>query len=171
MDAILLARMQFAANITFHILWPAKVAPVFRAFGIPVGVGMRMRRASWVGLWLWLYRRRGRVAEWLPHALLGGLALMSFSGWVATVAGWYVTEIGRQPYRVQGLLRVDEWASAVPAAHIGLRLALYVTVYLALRVAFVRVLAYMADKRADLPAVPAPDTPLPGAATVRRVLQ
>jgi len=169
MDAILLARMQFAANITFHILWPAKVAPVFRAFGILVGVGMLMRLASGVGLWL--YRRRGWVAERLPRALLGGLAPMSFSGWGATVAGWYVTEIGRQPYRVQGLLRVDEWASAVPAAHIGLRLALYATVYLTLLVAFVRVLAYMADKRADLPAVPAPDTPLPAAAAGRRVLQ
>jgi cytochrome d ubiquinol oxidase subunit I len=41
-----------------------------------------------------------------------GLAGMSFSGWVATVAGWYVTEIGRQPFIVFGLLRVDDVASS-----------------------------------------------------------
>jgi len=134
------------------------VAPVFFAFRIMVGVGLLMLLFAWAGLWL--YRRRGWVAERLPRPLLGGLALMSFSGWVATVAGWYVTEIGRQPYMVQGLLRVDELASAVPASHIALTFALYVSVYLALLVAFVRVVVYMAGKPADLPAAAAPDAPL-----------
>ena len=36
---------------------------------------------------------------------------MTFSGWVATVAGWYVTEIGRQPFIVYGLLRTADVAS------------------------------------------------------------
>jgi cytochrome d ubiquinol oxidase subunit I len=44
-----------------------------------------------------------------------GLVGMAFSGWVATLAGWYVTEIGRQPFIVHGLLRTAEVASAVPA--------------------------------------------------------
>jgi cytochrome d ubiquinol oxidase subunit I len=135
------------------------VAPVFFAFRIMVGTGLLMLLFSWAGLWL--YRRRGWVAERLPRPLLGGLALMSFSGWVATVAGWYVTEIGRQPYMVQGLLRVADLASDVPAAHIGITLTLYVTVYLALLVAFVRVVVYMAGKPADLPAAPVPGAPLP----------
>jgi cytochrome d ubiquinol oxidase subunit I len=130
------------------------VAPVFFGFRIMVGTGMLMLLASWVGLWL--YRRRGWVAERLPRPLLGTLALMSFSGWVATVAGWYVTEIGRQPYIVHGLLRVDEVASGVPAPMIALTLALYVTVYLALIVAYVTVVKHMAEKPLDLPAPAAP---------------
>jgi cytochrome d ubiquinol oxidase subunit I len=55
---------------------------------------------------------------------------MAFSGWVATLAGWYVTEIGRQPFIVHGLLRTADVASAVPAPHIALTLALYCTLYL-----------------------------------------
>ncbi len=54
---------------------------------------------------------------------------MTFSGWVATVAGWYVTEIGRQPFIVYGLLRTADVASTVPAPMIALTLALYVALY------------------------------------------
>jgi cytochrome d ubiquinol oxidase subunit I len=132
------------------------VAPVFFGFRIMVGTGLLMLAASWVGLW-W-YRRRSWVAERLPRPLLGALALMSFSGWVATVAGWYVTEIGRQPYMVFGLLRIDEVASRVPAPTIALTLALYVTVYLALVVAYVAVIRHMAVKPLDLPSPRAPKT-------------
>lgn len=104
---------------------------------------------------MWLYRRRGWVAEQLPRPLLYALSGMAFSGWVATVAGWYVTEIGRQPYMVYGLLRVDEVASAVPAPHIAFTLALYVTVYLALLVAYVSVVKHMAEKPVEMPGAPA----------------
>ena len=63
-----------------------------------------------------------------------GLAGMTISGSLATVAGWYVTEIGHQPFIVFGFIRVDEVASAVPAPMIALTLTLAhcVTVYLAL---------------------------------------
>ena len=71
---------------------------------------------------------------------------MTFSGWVATLAGWYVTEIGRQPLIVYGLLRTADVASNVPAPMIALTLALYVALYLALLVAYVAVLKYMAEK-------------------------
>jgi cytochrome d ubiquinol oxidase subunit I len=130
------------------------VAPLFFAFRIMVGVGVLMLVASWAGLW-W-YRRCGWEARRLPRPLLWGLAGMTYSGWVATVAGWYVTEIGRQPYMVYGLLRVDEVASQVPAPHIALTLALYVTVYLALLAAYVSVVRHMAEKPVERPAdVPA----------------
>ena len=123
--------------------------PLFFAFRIMVGVGVLMLAVSWLG-W-WLYRRaRWRPAA-LPRALLWLLAGMTFSGWVATVAGWYVTEIGRQPFIVYGLLRTADVASKVAAPMIGLTLALYVTLYLALIVAYVSVLKYMAEK---------PDEPL-----------
>ena len=86
---------------------------------------------------------------------------MSFSGWVATVAGWYVTEIGRQPYIVQGLLRTAEVASSTPAPMIALTLAAYITVYLALIVAYVGVIAHMAGKPIDAPVRYASTQPQP----------
>jgi cytochrome d ubiquinol oxidase subunit I len=86
------------------------------------------------------------VAERLPRPLLWGLAGLSFSGWVATLAGWYVTEIGRQPYLVYGVLTTAEAASSVPSSMIALTLTLYVTVYLALIVAYIGVVRHMAEK-------------------------
>ena len=126
------------------------VAPLFFGFRIMVGTGMLMLLFSWLGLFL--YRRRGWVAEALPRPLLGALALMSFSGWVATLAGWYVTEIGRQPFIVFGLIRTADVAGPVPSHMIATTLALYCTVYLALIVAYVGVVKYMAGKPVDMPA-------------------
>ncbi|MBT9489038.1 MAG: cytochrome ubiquinol oxidase subunit I, partial [Rubrivivax sp.] len=92
-----------------------------------------------------------------PRPLLWTLTAMTFSGWVATVAGWYVTEIGRQPFIVYGLLRVADVASNVPGSMIAFTLAIYVTLYLALLVAYVLVLKHMAEKPEDLsPAIAAP---------------
>ncbi|MEO8057374.1 MAG: cytochrome ubiquinol oxidase subunit I [Burkholderiales bacterium] len=118
--------------------------PLFFAFRIMVGVGLLMLATSWLG-W-WLYRRAKWQPALLPRALLWLFAGMTFSGWVATVAGWYVTEIGRQPFIVYGLIRTADVASSVPSAMIGLTLALYITLYLALIVAYVTVLKYMAEK-------------------------
>ena len=120
------------------------VAAVFWSFRVMVGTGVLMLVVSWVGAWL------GMRARWqapaLPRALLWVLAGMTFSGWLATVAGWYVTEIGRQPFVVYGLVRTADVASNVAAPMIALTLTLYVTVYLALIVAYVSVLKYMAEK-------------------------
>jgi cytochrome d ubiquinol oxidase subunit I len=118
--------------------------PLFFAFRVMVGVGVLMLATSWFG-W-WRYRRTGWRAQALPRALLWLLAGMTFAGWVATVAGWWVTEIGRQPFIVYGLLRTADVASNVPSSMIGLTLALYVTLYLALIVAYVTVLKYLAEK-------------------------
>jgi cytochrome bd ubiquinol oxidase subunit I len=131
------------------------VAPLFFAFRLMVGVGLLMLATSWVG-W-WLYRRRGWQAERLPRALLWVLSGMTFAGWVATVAGWYVTEIGRQPFIVHGLLRTADVASNVPAPLIALTLTLYVIVYAVLIVAYVGVLKYMAEKTEQVLAVDAED--------------
>ena len=128
------------------------VKPLFYGFRLMVGMGVLMLLAGWTGLAL--YRRSGWQPERLPRALLWGLAGMTFSGWVATLAGWYVTEIGRQPFIVFGLVRVDEVASRVPSPMIAATLALYVTVYLALIVAYVGVVKYMAEK--PLAATPEP---------------
>ena len=121
------------------------VAPVFWAFRVMVGVGVLMLLTSWVGSWL-LWRRRRTPGQDLPRWLLMGLVGMTFSGWVATVAGWYVSEIGRQPFLVQGYLRTAEAASNVAPAHIALTLTAYLVVYTLLIVAYISVLRHMAEK-------------------------
>ncbi len=121
------------------------VAPVFFAFRIMVGLGLAMLLSSWVGLLI--YRRHAWQTQVLPRSLLWLLSLMSFSGWIATLAGWYVTEIGRQPFIVYGLLRTAEVVTkAVPPASVAFTLALYLTVYVALILAYVSVIKYMAEK-------------------------
>lgn len=125
------------------------VAPLFWSFRIMVGVGMLMLAVSWVG-W-WTARRAGWSADRIPKRLLWALAGMTFSGWVATVAGWYVTEIGRQPFVVYGLVRTaDVAATNVTAPMIGMSLAMYLVLYLGLILAYVGVLKYMAEKPEDL---------------------
>ncbi|HRI57871.1 MAG TPA: cytochrome ubiquinol oxidase subunit I, partial [Anaerolineae bacterium] len=80
----------------------------------------------------------------LPRLLLHGLAWMSVSGWLATLAGWYVTEIGRQPFLVYGLLRTADLASSTPSSHIGLTLTAYLLMYAGLLYAYVRVMRHLA---------------------------
>ena len=120
------------------------VAPLFFAFRAMVGIGVLMLATSWVGLWL--YRRRGWNATNLPRPVLWVFAGMTFAGWLATVCGWYVTEIGRQPFIVYELIRTADIASKVAAPTIALTLTLYVLLYIALVIAYVGVLKYMAEK-------------------------
>jgi cytochrome d ubiquinol oxidase subunit I len=122
------------------------VAPVFWSFRVMVGVGSLMLAVAWVSAWL-LWRRRGqdggRVV--LPRAWLWVLSGMTFSGWLATLAGWYVTEIGRQPFMVYGLLRTREIATDIAPPMIALTLTAYLVVYGLLLVTYVGVLKYMAE--------------------------
>jgi cytochrome d ubiquinol oxidase subunit I len=134
------------------------VKPLFFAFRVMVGMGLLMLASSWVGLWI--YRRRQWRPSTLPRPVLWLLTAMTFSGWIATLAGWYVTEIGRQPFIVYGLLRTAEVASKVPSGKIATSFALYVTLYAVLIVAYVTVVKYMAGK----PPEEGPVTPQSGAA-------
>ena len=128
--------------------------PLFFGFRIMVGMGVLMLAASWIGWWLY-WRAKWQPAR-LPRALLWMLAGMTFSGWIATVAGWYVTEIGRQPFIVHGLIRTADVVTKVPSSMIGLTLVLYVMLYVALIVAYLAVLKYMAEKPEEAIEVPAP---------------
>ncbi|TWG81875.1 cytochrome bd-I ubiquinol oxidase subunit 1 apoprotein [Cupriavidus gilardii J11] len=142
------------------------VAPVFFAFRIMVGVGMLMLLISWLAAWQ--LRRRGEPSRGMARALLA----MTFSGWVALVAGWYVTEIGRQPYLVYGVLTTAEAASDVPAPMIGGTLAMYLTLYLVLIASYVSVVFYLARRAGAEPATidePEIETPQPVVGKVRNV--
>ena len=120
------------------------VAPLFFAFRAMVGIGVLMLATAWGGLWL--YKRRGWNAAGLPRPLLWIFAGMTFAGWLATLCGWYVTEIGRQPFIVYELIRTADIASKVAAPTIALTLTLYVLLYIALVIAYIGVLKYMAEK-------------------------
>ena len=120
------------------------VAPLFFGFRIMVGVGMLMLLVSWYG-WYKLRKTRWQPQK-LPNWLLYTFAGMTFSGWVATLAGWYVTEIGRQPFLVQGLLRTEDAVTKiVPSGNIGLTLVMYIVVYAAMLLSYIMVLKYMAE--------------------------
>ncbi|MDO9357595.1 MAG: cytochrome ubiquinol oxidase subunit I [Polaromonas sp.] len=128
------------------------VAPVFWAFRIMVGMGMLMLLVSWASAFQLAPWKRDPARTLRPwHAKL--LVAMTFAGWIALVAGWYVTEIGRQPWLVTGVLTTAEAASTVPAPRIAFTLAMYLTLYLALIVAYISVVFYLARhrKHADKP--------------------
>ncbi len=128
------------------------VAPVFWAFRIMVGVGMLMLLVSWASVFQlkpWQKNEKRELTVWHARILVG----MTFAGWVALVAGWYVTEIGRQPWLVTGVMTTLEAASKVPAPKIALSLAMYLVMYAALIVAYITVVFYLArhKKHADKP--------------------
>jgi cytochrome d ubiquinol oxidase subunit I len=124
------------------------VAPVFWSFRIMVGVGLLMIALSAYAAWR--LRRGGELPRWTARTLVA----MSFSGWVATVAGWYVAEIGRQPWLVHGVLRTADAASGVPAAMIGTTFALYLLLYALLIGAYVSVVFHLAKKAGAADASP-----------------
>ena len=128
------------------------VAPVFFAFRAMVGIGLAMLAASWLAAWR---SRRGRE---LPRWLLQVLVAMTFSGWVAVLAGWYVTEIGRQPWLVTGVLTTAQAVASVPAPMVASTLAMWLSMYVLLLMAYVAVvfrLARKADSQDGAPTAPA----------------
>ena len=119
-----------------------RVLPVFFGFRIMVGVGLLMLLVAWAGAWV---MRKGRDApDWLARVLVG----MTFSGWVGTVAGWYVSEIGRQPWLVQGVLKTADAAGPVAAGSIMTSLTAYLLLYAGLLAAYISVLFYLASQAA-----------------------
>ncbi len=97
------------------------VAIVFFSFRIMVGIGLLMIGMAWLGV---LLRRR------LPRSYLWGLAGMVPSGFVATLAGWTVTEVGRQPFTVQGLMRTaDSVSPELQGPEVMTSLMLFAIVY------------------------------------------
>ncbi len=135
------------------------VAPVFWGFRIMVGMGMLMLAVSWFAAWKLWRNRSAQVA--LPNWLLVTLASMSFSGWVATLAGWYVTEIGRQPWIVYGMVKTADVVALHPPPMVLGTLIAYLLLYALLLVSYIGVIKYMAEH----PEKPAPEAPLPVAAT------
>ncbi|HLX80882.1 MAG TPA: cytochrome ubiquinol oxidase subunit I [Burkholderiales bacterium] len=118
----------------------APVAPVFFAFRAMVGLGVLMIGISWLSVFL-LVRKNTQ-----PRFLLWCLSAFTFSGWIATLCGWLVTEIGRQPWLVSGILRTADASGTVGGAQLGASLTLYILTYGLMFVAYMVVLTHMAGK-------------------------
>ncbi len=111
--------------------WPADkrppVAIVFWSFRTMVAIGSAMLL---MGLWSLFMRYKNRLYEapWLHRAAV----LMAPSGFVAVLAGWITTEVGRQPYTVYGLLTTAQSASSIDASAVGTSLIAFIVVYFTL---------------------------------------
>jgi len=116
-------------------------AAVLWSLRIVVGVGMIMLALSWTGLFV---MRKGT-----PRWLLWAFAAISLSGWIATLAGWMVTEIGRQPWLVTGILRTADAVGQASGAELGASLTAYVLTYAALLLSYMVVITHLAGKGAS----------------------
>lgn len=108
--------------------WPHDERPpaliVFWSFRVMVTLGLAMAA---LGLWSAWRRYRGDLyrSRWLQRAAL----IMGPSGFVAVLAGWITTEVGRQPYTIYGLLTTAQSASPLDAPAVGGSLLAFVLVY------------------------------------------
>ena len=133
------------------------VKPVFWSFRIMVGTGMAMLGLAFIGAFRYLRRGFNGIGVWTARAFVG----MTFSGWLATLAGWYATEIGRQPWLVTGVLSTGDAAAAHPAPMVAATLALYIATYAVLTLSYVSVLFYLARRAAVGDVRPEPSEPRP----------
>lgn len=120
------------------------VAPLFYGFRIMVAIGFLMLFIAWLSSYQLVTKKQ------LGQGLLYGLVGMSFSGWVATLAGWYVTEIGRQPYLVSGILKTSDAVTDIAPENVLFSFILYLTVYGVLLIAYLHTLFLMARRAVEI---------------------
>jgi len=109
--------------------WPPEQRPpsavIFWSFRVMVGMGLAMAGMGLISLWL-RWRRGLYGARWFHRLAM----VMGPSGFVAVIAGWITTEVGRQPYTVYGLLTTAESRSPIAAPAVGASLVAFAVVYL-----------------------------------------
>lgn len=105
--------------------WPP-VPVVFWSFRIMVGIGLAILG---LGMWSLVARARGRLYEW--RWLLRAAVLLGPAGFVAVIAGWVTTEVGRQPYTIYGQLLTAQSHSPLAAPAVAASLVAFVLVYFA----------------------------------------
>ena len=102
-----------------------------------------------------------RRAKAAPRWLLWVFSAMTFSGWIATLAGWIVTEVGRQPWLAYGLLRTRDAVGEISGAQLGASLTFYILTYTGLFIAYMIVLTHIAGKGAGGPIPPTAAAAIP----------
>lgn len=104
--------------------WP-NVPLVFWSFRVMVGIGLLMIAYGLSGAWR-AFRGRLTQSTWY----LRWAVLMGPLGFIAVLAGWFVTEVGRQPWIVHGLIRTSQANSPIGAPGVGGSLLAFLVVYL-----------------------------------------
>ena len=99
---------------------------VFWSFRVMVGIGVAMLG---LGLWSLVARWRGRLYDWRWLHLMA--LAMGPAGFIAVIAGWVTTEVGRQPWVIYGLLRTRDAVSPIAAPAVATSLLVFVIVYFA----------------------------------------
>ena len=114
---------------------------VFWSFRVMVGLGMLMLLFGLSGLWL---RRGGRIytSRWLQRAAVA----LGPAGFLAILAGWTTTEVGRQPFTVYGMLRTVDSVSPIGLPGVATSLAAFAVVYFLVFGAGVSFLLVMVSK-------------------------
>ncbi len=122
----LLAFHSSAAEVKGLKAWPREERPpvllVFSAFKIMVGLGSLFVLLMIIG---WFLRNRLLEAPWYLKIMLYAIPLP----YIAIQAGWAVTEVGRQPWIVYGVMKTAQAASPVAASQVGITLAAFIVVY------------------------------------------
>ena len=128
---------------------------VFWSFRVMVGLGFAMLG---LGIWSLIRRVRGRLydAPWLHRAALA----MGPAGFVAVLAGWITTEVGRQPFTVYGLLRTTDSLSPVDAPAVAASLVAFIVVYFFIFGAGTLYLLAMMNRRVAAPTQELRDGPI-----------
>jgi cytochrome d ubiquinol oxidase subunit I len=129
-------------------------AIVFWSFRLMVGLGMMMLLLGLWGGWLWLRRRLYEDRRFLRFAVAMGPA-----GFIAVLAGWVTTEVGRQPWVVYGVLRTRDAVSPVAASHVALSLLTYMAIYAIVFTAGALFILRLLDEGPAPGAVTEPQTP------------
>lgn len=101
------------------------VAIVFWSFRVMVGIGILMMLTAFIGVFLF-WRGKLYTARWFH---LWAAAMMP-TGFIAVLAGWFVTEVGRQPWTVYGVLRTQHSVSPVLPEYIALSLGIFIVAYI-----------------------------------------
>jgi cytochrome d ubiquinol oxidase subunit I len=108
--------------------WPADERPpaavVFWSFRLMVGLGMLMIATGVIAIILYI-RKRLFDTRWFQYWCMA----LTPSGFIAVLAGWFVTEVGRQPWIVHGLMRTSDATSPVIGTSIAISLTAFVIVY------------------------------------------
>jgi len=112
------------------------------AFQVMVGAGFALM-ALGAGFFLVRRFRRGELPRWM----LWAVALAAPLGFLALEAGWIVTEAGRQPWIIYGVMRTSD--AVTPRTDVGVTLAMYTALYVFLAVALIGLLRGLAKKRLE----------------------
>lgn len=132
------------------------VAIVHFAFQIMVGCGMLMMLITFWGAWRWWRARRKKPGAWFDSKrFLWTLVLAAPLGFIAIETGWVVTEVGRQPWIIYGIMRTSEAVTPMPGLIVPFITFTVLYIFLAIITAWLLLRQVAASPPPDEPKTPA----------------